>query len=233
MPGEEALPTPNTFLAFGLVPLGMVCSPGPNMIYLVSRSIAQRRKAGLVSLLGVAAGFFGYLLLTCLGLAAVLVAVPPAYAALKWAGAAYLLWLAWQAVRPGAAPLFETRDLPHDSPRRLFTMGLLTNLLNPKIAVLYVSLLPQFVDPERGAVLAQSLALGLTQITVSLAVNTCIFLGAGSLALMLARRPIWSKFQRWFMATVLGLLAVRRHRTPGALTSASAGPAYLPIRVRE
>jgi threonine/homoserine/homoserine lactone efflux protein len=68
----------------------------------------------LVSLLGVAAGFFGYLLLTCLGLAAVFVAVPPAYAALKWAGAAYLLWLAWQAVRPGATQLFEPRDLPHD-----------------------------------------------------------------------------------------------------------------------
>ncbi len=115
----EALPTPSTFLAFALVSLGMVCSPGPNMIYLVSRSIAQGRKAGLVSLL------------------------------------------------------------------------------------------PQFVDPERGAVLAQSLALGLTQITVSLAVNACIVLGAGSLALMLARRPIWSKLQRWFMATVLGLLAVR------------------------
>ena len=223
MPGVEALPTPSTFLAFGLVSLGMVCSPGPNMIYLVSRSIAQGRKAGLVSLLGVAAGFFGYLLLTCLGLAAVFVAVPPAYAALKWAGASYLLWLAWQTVRPGAAPLFETRDLPHDSPRRLFTMSLLTNLLNPKIAVLYVSLLPQFVDPERGAVLAQSLALGLTQITVSLAVNACIVLGAGSLAPMLARLPIWSKLQRWFMATVLGLLAVRLAKERAPLTGRPAG----------
>jgi threonine/homoserine/homoserine lactone efflux protein len=88
-------------------------------------------------------------------------------------------------------------------------MGLLTNLLNSKIAVLYVSLLPQFVDPERGAVLAQFLALGLTQITVSLAVSACIVLSAGSLALMLARRPVWSKLQRWSMASVLGLLAVR------------------------
>lgn len=203
------LPEPTTFLAFGLVSLGMVCSPGPNMIYLVSRSIAQGRKAGLVSLLGVAAGFFGYLLLTGLGLAAVFAAVPIAYTVLKWAGATYLLWLAWQAVRPGSAPLFEARELQPDSSRRLFTMGLLTNLLNPKIAVLYVSLLPQFVDPERGAVLLQSLALGLTQITVSLAVNTCIVLSAGSLALWLTQRPIWLRLQRWLMATVLGLLAAR------------------------
>jgi hypothetical protein len=86
----SALPEPTTFLAFGLVALGMVCSPGPNMIYLVSRSIAQGRRAGMVSLLGVAAGFPFYLLLTCLGLAAVFGLVPAAYTALKWAGAAYL-----------------------------------------------------------------------------------------------------------------------------------------------
>jgi threonine/homoserine/homoserine lactone efflux protein len=209
MPGVEALPTPTTFLAFGLIALGMVCSPGPNMIYLVSRSIAQGRRAGMVSLLGVATGFLAYLLLTCLGLAAVFAVVPAAYTALKWAGAAYLLWLAWQAIRPGAKPLFAPKELPPDSARRLFAMGLLTNLLNPKIAVLYVSLLPQFVDPACGPVLAQSLALGFTQIAVSLTVNTCIVFGAGALSSWLAGRPIWLRLQSWFMATVLGALAVR------------------------
>jgi threonine/homoserine/homoserine lactone efflux protein len=88
-------------------------------------------------------------------------------------------------------------------------MGLITNLLNPKIAVLYVSLLPQFVDPGRGPVFAQSLALGLTQIAVSLTVNTCIVFGAGALSEWLARRPIWLLLQSWFMATVLGALAFR------------------------
>ena len=209
MPGVDALPAPTTFLAFGLIALGMVCSPGPNMIYLVSRSIAQGRRAGLVSLLGVATGFLFYLLLTCLGLAAVFAVVPAAYTTLKWAGAAYLLWLAWQAIRPGAKPLFAPRELPSASPRRLFVMGLLTNLLNPKIAVLYVSLLPQFVDPGRGPVLIQSLALGFTQIAVSLSVNTCIVVGAGALSAWFARRPIWLRLQSWFMATVLGALALR------------------------
>lgn len=163
----------------------------------------------MVSLLGVVAGFLFYLLLTCLGIAAVFAVVPAAHTALKWAGAAYLLWLAWQAIRPGAAPLFAPRELPPDSPWRLFSMGLITNLLNPKIAVLYVSLLPQFVNPGRGSVLAQSLALGFTQIAVSLTVNSCIVFGAGALSSWLAGRPIWLRLQSWFMATVLGALAVR------------------------
>ena len=209
MPDVEVLPAPTTFLTFGLIALGMVCSPGPNMIYLVSRSIAQGRRAGMISLLGVATGFLSYLLLTCLGLSAVFAVVPAAYTALKWAGAAYLLWLAWQAIRPGAKLLFAPRALPPELPRRLFAMGLLTNLLNPKAAVLYVSLLPQFVDPERGPVLTQSFVLGFMQIAVSLTVNTCIIFGAGALSTWLARRPIWLRLQSWFMATVLGALAVR------------------------
>lgn len=205
----DALPAPTTFVAFGLVALGMVLSPGPNMIYLVSRSIAQGRRAGFVSLLGVAAGFFCYLLLTSLGLAGIFAAVPVAYAVLKWAGVAYLLYLAWQAIRPGAAPLFAPKELPPDSSRRLFGMGLVTNLLNPKIAVLYVSLLPQFVDLERGAVFVQAMALGLTQIAVSLTVNAGIVVTAGTVAVWLGRRPFWLRAQRWFMATVLGVLAAR------------------------
>lgn len=88
-------------------------------------------------------------------------------------------------------------------------MGLVTNLLNPKIAVLYVSLLPQFVDPDRGAVAGQSLVLGATQITVALTVNALIVVFAGSLAAFLATRPSWLRVQRYLMGTVLAALAVR------------------------
>jgi len=195
--------------AFALVCLGMVLTPGPNMAYLVSRTVVQGRAAGLVSLTGVAAGFVVYLLCAAFGITALLVAVPFAYDALRWAGAAYLFFLAWQAVRPGGRSPFDTRPLPPDGTGRLFAMGFLTSVLNPKIAVMYLSLLPQFIDPAAGGVLTQSLALGLLQIAVSLTVNAVIVLSAGSVAAFLKGRPLWLLAQRWFMGTVLAGLALR------------------------
>ena len=155
-----------TLAAFAGVALGMAVSPGPNMMYLASRSVSQGRRAGLVSLGGIAVGFVVYLLLTAFGITAVAMAAPLAYDVLRVAGAAYLAWLAWQALRPGARSPFEVRALAPDSDRRLFVMGLLTNLLNPKAAALYLSLLPQVVAPARGSVLAQSLQLGGVPIAV-------------------------------------------------------------------
>lgn len=201
--------TTGQVVGFALVALGMVCTPGPNMLYLVSRSITQGRAAGFVSLLGVATGFAVYLLAAALGITAIFLAVPYGYEALKLAGAAYLLWLAWQAVRPGAGPVFAPRRLAHDGPLRLYGMGLLTNLLNPKIAVLYLSLLPQFIVPARGHLFGQGMVLGLTQIAVSLTVNSLIVWSAGGIAAWLRKRPSWVVVQRWLMATVLGALALR------------------------
>ena len=195
--------------AFALVCLGMVLTPGPNMAYLVSRTVVQGRAAGLVSLTGVAAGFVVYLLCAAFGITALLVSVPFAYDALRLAGAAYLFFLAWQAVRPGGRSPFDTRPLPPDGAGRLVAMGFLTSVLNPKIAVMYLSLLPQFIDPAAGGVLAQSLALGLLQIAVSLTVNAVIVLSAGSVAAFLKGRPLWLLAQRWFMGTVLAGLALR------------------------
>ena len=197
------------WIGFALVALGMVLTPGPNLIYLISRSISQGPLAGLVSLGGVALGFIVYMLCAALGLTALLLAVPLAYDALRIAGALYLLYLAWQAVRPGGRSPFQVRALPSDGARKLFTMGLVTNLLNPKVAVLYLSLLPQFIDPSIGDVLSQSLVLGFTQIAVSVAVNAAIAVAAGSIAAFLAGRPAWMLVQRWLMATVLTGLAVR------------------------
>lgn len=197
------------WLAFTAICIVMVLSPGPNMMYLVSRSICQGPRAGLVSLAGVAAGFVVWMLLAAFGITAMLIAVPYAYDALRVAGALYLAWLAWTTLRPGGRSPFEVTPLGADSPRRLFAMGFVTNLLNPKAAVLYLSLLPQFIDPARGSVLLQGLSLGATQIAVSVVGNGTIALCAGGVASFLTRRPRWARVQRWVMGGVLGALAMR------------------------
>ncbi|TQF74204.1 LysE family translocator [Rhodococcus spelaei] len=196
-------------LGVSAVALGMVLTPGPNMMYLVSRSVTQGRRAGLISLGGVAAGFLCYLIAATVGLSAVFVAVPQAYLGVKLAGACYLVWLAWRAVRPGGRSVFAPRSLPVDSASRLFAMGLLTNLLNPKIAIMYLALIPQFVDPVAGRVWLQSLGLGGVQIAVALTVNAAIVVAAGSISGLLARRPRWLRMQRYLTGSVLGGLAVR------------------------
>src|ERR1700679_2484983 len=122
MPGLSGL------AAFSLVTVGLVLTPGPNMMYLISRSISQGRVAGLISLGGVALGFVFYMLSAAFGITALLMAVPYGYDALRFAGAAYLLWLAWQAVNPGGRSPFQVRQLKVDGPRKLFAMGFVTNL---------------------------------------------------------------------------------------------------------
>ncbi|WP_434287739.1 LysE family translocator [Celeribacter sp. SCSIO 80788] len=203
------MPELSSLLAFALIALGMVLTPGPNMVYLISRSICQGWVAGLISLGGVALGFVFYMICAAFGITALVLAVPYAYDAIRFAGAIYLLWLAWQAVRPGGRSPFQVRDLPADGPRKLFLMGFLTNLLNPKIAVMYLSLLPQFLDPANGSVLAQSLVLGTTQIVISVSVNALIAISAGSIAIFLVRRPSFAVVQRWVMGTVLASLALK------------------------
>jgi threonine/homoserine/homoserine lactone efflux protein len=198
-----------TLLGFALVSLGVVLTPGPNMIYLISRSLTQGPAAGIVSLGGVALGFVFYMLCAAFGITALLFAVPYAYDALRFAGAAYLLWLAWQALKPNGRSPFQVKKLQADGPRKLFAMGLVTNLLNPKIAMLYLALLPQFIDPAAGSVLAQSLVLGTIQTVISVSVNAVIALTAGSIAIFLGTRPTWLLVQRWLMGTVLAGLAVK------------------------
>ena len=149
------------------------------------------------------------MLCAALGITALILAVPYAYDALRFAGAAYLLYLAWQALKPGGRSPFQVKDLPQDSPGKLFAMGFLTNLLNPKIAMLYLSLLPQFIDVSAGNILGQSLALGMTQIIVSISVNALIACGADAIAVALTTRPTFALVQRWMMGTVLAGLAVR------------------------
>ena len=157
---------------FILAALMLVITPGPNMIYLISRSITQGRGAGLISLAGIITGFTFHVTMVSVGLTAVLFAVPFAYTTLKFLGVFYLLYLAFQAVNPKNQGIFKARtNLKEDNPAKLFSMGFLTSVLNPKIAVFYLSFFPQFIKPEYGNIFWQSIQLGITQVTVSFTVN--------------------------------------------------------------
>jgi threonine/homoserine/homoserine lactone efflux protein len=200
--------SPAAALGLALTALAMVLTPGPNMLYLVSRSISQGRVAGLISLAGTGVGFATYMLTASLGLAVVFVAVPWLYMGFKAAGVAYLGYLAWQALKPGGRGVFEVHEVHRDRPAKLFRMGLMTNLLNPKAAVMYLALIPQFVVPAAGHTTVQGLVLGSIQILVSVTVNALIILGAGSLASLLAARPTWATRQRRISGTLLGAVAL-------------------------
>jgi len=195
-------------LIFAGAALVMVLTPGPNMVYLLSRAISQGRSAGVTSLFGVAAGILVHMLASALGLSAVFVVVPAAYDLLRIAGALYLLWLAWSAVRPGARSPLEAQSLPPESPPRLFLAGFLTNLLNPKMAVFYLAIFPQFVHAERGSILLQSVQLGMTQIAISFSVNLLLILFAADMSRWLRSRPAYLSAQRYLLGTVFAGLSV-------------------------
>ncbi|WP_104656026.1 LysE family translocator [Ralstonia insidiosa] len=191
------------FLAVG----GMLAvTPGPNMVYVMSRSIAQGRTAGLISLAGVMLGYLFYMFGAAFGITAFFLSVPYAGSVLGAVGAAYLFYLAWQAVRPSGRSPLEVRDLPREQPRRLLVMGATTSLLNPKLAMIFLSLLPQFIDYQHGSVLKQSLALGGSLIVAFPTVNGLVAICSGSMATLLSRRPGLLLAQRWAMGAVLGVL---------------------------
>jgi threonine/homoserine/homoserine lactone efflux protein len=203
------MPTPDSFALFAVASVLLVLTPGPNLLYLLSRTLCQGRGAGIVSLAGTTTGFVFHILAAALGLSAVFVAVPVAYDALRWAGAAYLLWLAWDSVRPAGSGLFTPRRLPADPPARLYRIGLLTSILNPKVALFYLALFPQFVDTSRGSVFLQSVVLGAMQIAIAVVGDLLFVLAAARIARWLAERPLWAAAQRWVLGAVFAAIALR------------------------
>ncbi len=194
---------------FALIALGIVMTPGPNMAYVVSRSVSQGRAAGLLSLAGIAGGLLVYMLMAAFGITGLVLGVPGVFEGLQLVGALYLGFLAWKAVRPGGVSPFDVKDLPPDSPKRLLLMGLMTSLLNPKVVVLYVALLPQFVEPERGYIMGQTLTLGFIHIVLAVLGNGVYAVGASGIARFLRARPAWLLAQRYAMGLLLAFFAVR------------------------
>ena len=170
----------NPLLAFAVTALIVELTPGPNMTYLAALSLSKGARAGLAAVTGVALGLSLSGIAAALGLAAIIDSSRFLYEALRWGGVAYLLWLAWE----GWAEEKQGGTSEEDSdalPRRALTRSLIVNMLNPKAAIFYVAVLPEFVQPERGSLLSQTAILSAIYVAIATAVHLTIVLLAGSL----------------------------------------------------
>ena len=171
----------NPLLAFALTSLIIEITPGPNMTYLAALSLSSGLRTGFAAVAGIAIGLMTYGIVAALGLAAVIDNSPLLYGLLRWGGVAYLLWLAWQTLKPNGRSPFQVKKLQVDGPRKLFAMGFVTNLLNPKAAVFYVAVLPEFIRPGGGSVMSQTLTLSVVYVSVATAIHSGIVALAGTL----------------------------------------------------
>lgn len=195
------MPTLDTALTFFALALMLGFSPGPDNVFVLLQSATHGRQAGGWVVLGLCTGLVGHTLAVALGLAAVFAASATAFSVLKLAGAAYLMWLAWGALRAPALLLPEAAAAP---PRRrgMYLRGVLMNLTNPKVAIFFLALLPQFVQADRGSVTVQILCLGGLFILATLVAFGLITWFAGSLGSLLRRS---TTAQRW-MNRLTGLV---------------------------
>ena len=183
------MPTTPTLLTFALAAIALVAIPGPNLIYIITRGIQQGRRAAFVSSLGVQRGMVAHVLLATFGLSAVIASSPVLYDVIRYAGAGYLVWIGVSLLRKRGAPVGATVELRPASMRSLFLHGLAINMLNPKVILFVLALLPQFVDPARGAAAPQMLALGGVLIAVALVSDMTYAIASGSVGSWLKRHP--------------------------------------------
>ncbi|WP_026035967.1 LysE family translocator [Cupriavidus sp. BIS7] len=187
----------------------LAVTPGPNMVYVMARSVSQGTKAGLVSLAGVMLGYFTYMLGAAFGISALFLAIPGAARALALFGAGYLLYMAWRILGPGGRSPLQVERTDAQPPRNLLAMGAMTSLLNPKLALVFLSVLPQFIDYQAGDILRQSLILGLALTAAFASVNACVAIASGRAAAAMTSRPGMLAAQRWIVGALLVLLAVK------------------------
>lgn len=197
-----------TWLLFCLACAALVATPGPNVLYLVSRTLAQGRAAGAVSLAGTSTGFAMHALAAAFGLSALLAAVPLAYDMVRGAGAIYLAWLAWTTWRARDEAMVGDAARPLTF-AQMFRQGVLTALLNPKVALFELAFFPQFVAPERGSVLAQSLLLAVTQLSIAVIGDSVFVLAAARMRRWFAGRPGSRRWSKRALAGVFAALAAR------------------------
>lgn len=203
------LPDAAALVSFAVASFVLAITPGPDMILFLSRTIAQGRKAGFACMLGAVSGIMVHTMLVALGLAALLAASPQAFAVLKLAGVAYLVFLAVQAVRHGSAPAISGGKAAYQGFSRNWRAGLAVNLLNPKIILFFLTFLPQFVvasDPHAASKLA---FLGLMFVAIGVGVCSVIILMADRVALLMRRSPKASRALDWLFASVFSAFALK------------------------
>lgn len=189
------MPRAETLLIFGGTALVLIAIPGPSTIYLLTRTLSEGRRSGFASAFGVETGDLIHVVAAAIGLSAVLASSAFAFDLMKYAGAAYLIYL-------GIRTLVDRIDVDVQAATRvssygrLYGQGVLIHLLNPKVSLFFLAVVPQFVDPERGSVGVQVLVLGAVFIAVGLAVDIAYVLGAGALRSWLIVRPIVLRRQR-------------------------------------
>lgn len=209
------MPDPTLWGLFVVASLVLLVTPGPAVLYIVARSVEQGRAAGLVSVLGIHLGTLVHITAAAVGLSALLVSSALAFAAVKYLGAAYLIWMGLRTLL-AKDPDTEAPLEPPQPLGRAFRDGFIVNLFNPKTAIFFLAFLPQFVDPARGRLHWQVLTLGLTFVGLGMLTDGGFALAAGAAGHLLRRNRRFLKFQRWFAGTsfiglgVTAALATRR-----------------------
>jgi threonine/homoserine/homoserine lactone efflux protein len=184
-------------------------TPGPDMLYVLARSAGQGRSAGLASMLGIAVGSLIQTCMVALGLASILATVPLAYDIVKYGGAAYLIYLGIRTLISRQQVLVASTTEEHVGHGRVFAQGVVTNVLNPKVALFFLAFLPQFIDPTRGSVPLQILILGTIFNLSGSLVNTLVALLAGSLGAWLKKHARASQVLNWLTGGLFIGLGVR------------------------
>ena len=201
------MPDANSLLVFMIATVTLNLTPGPDMLYVIARSIGQGRAAGIASALGITAGCFVHLFAVSFGLASLMRAVPTAYEIVKFTGAAYLIYLGVRTLtsrrqKNKAASIREARL------RTIFTQGVITNALNPKVALFFLAFLPQFVRDD-SKVVAQIIFLGVLFNTSGTIVNIIVALVASYAGVQFKNRIGNSSLFRWLTGGIFIGLGVR------------------------
>jgi threonine/homoserine/homoserine lactone efflux protein len=171
-----AFPAPGTLAVFAAASLALLLVPGPAVLYVVAQSAGQGRRAGLASVAGIHLGTLVHVAAAAVGLSALIVASATAFSVVKYAGAAYLVYLGVRRLLERTPVGVEPREEPL---RRAFARGIVVNVLNPKTALFFLAFLPQFVDTGRGAVWSQAVALGLVFVALGLVSDSLYAIAAG------------------------------------------------------